>query len=100
VKLALRVLGVLAVLVAALAAALYLTIRPPAPLPLPERGATLDDVTLVVPGGRRSEHRRLVVAGGTIESVGAAAGSGGAPFAGMYVLPGLADLHVHFRRRR
>jgi imidazolonepropionase-like amidohydrolase len=95
-RLALRLLAGLVVLGVALAAALYFAIRPPAPLPLPEQGATLDDVTLVVPGGRRSAHRRLVVAGGTIESVGPAAARGRGPFAGTYVLPGLADLHVHF----
>ena len=94
-KLALRGLVALAVLVAALGAALYLVIRPPAPLPLPERGATLDGVTLVEPGLGRHENRRLVVGGSAIERIEAAGASGG-PYAGMYVLPGLTDLHVHF----
>jgi Amidohydrolase family len=85
-KLLLRVLAALVVLAAGLAAAIYFVLQPPAPLPLPPQGATLNDVTLVVPGGRRSAHRRLVVAGGAIESV-APAGPGGGEFAGAYVLP-------------
>jgi hypothetical protein len=38
-RLALRVLAGLVVLGVALAAAIYFAIRPPPPLPLPERGA-------------------------------------------------------------
>jgi len=78
----------------ALAAGLYASVAPPAPLELPPQGAVLDDVTLIRPGEGREAHRRVVVSGGAIERI-EAAGEGG-PFAGMYVLPGLNDLHAHF----
>jgi imidazolonepropionase-like amidohydrolase len=94
-RILLRALAVVIVLAAAAAGLLYLALQPPAPLPLPERGATLDDVTVIEPGLARREGQRVVVAGSAIESVGPRAAAGG-PFAGMYVLPGLTDLHVHF----
>jgi hypothetical protein len=56
----------------------------------------LHDVTLIEPGLSRIDHRRLVVTGNTIEAIQPALPGGDNPFAGMYVLPGLADLHVHF----
>jgi imidazolonepropionase-like amidohydrolase len=86
---------------AALGAGIYAIVAPPAPLAPPAQGVVLDDVTLIRPGQGRETHRRLVVTGGSIERIEAAApgaagaGSGG-PFAGTYVLPGLNDLHVHF----
>jgi len=79
---------------AALGAGLYAIVAPPAPLALPAQGVVLDDVTVVRPGAGRELHRRVVVTGGAIERIEDAAGGG--PFAGMYVLPGLNDLHVHF----
>lgn len=96
-KLLLRiVLGLVAALVAA-GVALFVILRPPAPLALPERGATLADVTLIEPGHARAEHRRLVVGNdATIAAVEAASPGASDAYAGMYVLPGLADLHVHF----
>lgn len=76
-------------------AALYWLVQPPAPLALPERGVTLHDVTLIEPGSSRLEHRSLRVEGAEIAAVEAAQ-PGGDPFRGMYVLPGLTDMHVHF----
>ncbi len=85
-----------AIALAALGAGLAFVLLPPAPLALPPQGVTLDDVTLIRPGEGREAHRRLVVTGGAIERVEAAAPGAGGPFAGLYVLPGLNDLHVHF----
>ena len=94
-RLALRALAGLAVLAVALAAALYFAIRPPAPLPSRSGGRRWTTSPSSFPAGRRAEHRRLVVAGEhDRERSGPRATAG--PFAGMYVLPGLADLHVHF----
>lgn len=81
---------------AALGAGLHAIVAPPAPLALPAQGVVLDDVTLIRPGEGREAHRRVVVAGGAIERVEEAPAGAGGPFAGMYVLPGLNDLHVHF----
>jgi hypothetical protein len=67
---------VVAVLVA-LGGAIYMILRPPAPLELPERDATLNNVTLIQPGHDRWEHRRVVVKGNTIEAIGDA-------YAGVY----------------
>jgi imidazolonepropionase-like amidohydrolase len=81
---------------AALGAGLYAIVAPPAPLALPPQGVVLDDVTLIRPGEGREAHRRVVVTGGAIERVEEATPGSGGRFAGMYVLPGLNDLHVHF----
>jgi imidazolonepropionase-like amidohydrolase len=91
-----RMLVIVALAAAALGAGLYAIVRPPAPLALPEQGVVLDGVTLLRPGEGRAERQRLVVRGGSIEAIEAAAEGPGGPFAGMYVMPGLADLHVHF----
>ncbi|MBS1107014.1 MAG: hypothetical protein H6Q91_2516 [Deltaproteobacteria bacterium] len=87
---------VLVVLLVAFGVVVYRVLQAPAPLALPERGAVLHDVTLIEPGRSRIDHRRLVVAGNTIEAIQPALPGGDNPFSGMYVLPGLADLHVHF----
>jgi len=86
-------LGIVALAIL-LVGGLYLLVASPAPLALPPQGATLDGVTVIEPGRSRAENRRVVVAGGAIESVGAARGDAG-PWAGMFVTPGLVDMHVH-----
>ena len=86
----------LIVLLVACGVVAYRTLQPPAPLALPERGAVLHDVTVIEPGRDRIDHRRLVVTGDKITAIQPALPGGDNPFAGMYVLPGLADLHVHF----
>lgn len=91
-----RLVVFLALAAAALGAGLYAIVRPPAPLPLPEQDVVLDGVTLLRPGEGRAERQRLVVRGGSIDAIEPAADGANGPFAGMYVLPGLADLHVHF----
>ena len=70
------------------------SLRPPAPLPVPPRGALLEDVAVVNPGGERLAHRTVRVDGAAIASIEAA--SGGGAYAGRTVLPGLVDMHVHF----
>jgi imidazolonepropionase-like amidohydrolase len=56
----------------------------------------LDGVTLVEPGLSRREGMRLVVDGERIARVEASGGDSDGAFAGMFVLPGLSDLHAHF----
>ncbi len=95
-KLALRVALGLSVLLGVLGGAFYAILLPPAPLALPERGVTLNDVTLIEPGRGRAAHQRVVVRGSTIEATLPATPGGADPYASGYVLPGLSDLHVHF----
>ena len=75
---------------------LWWVVRPPAPLPVPDRGAVLEGVTLVEPGASRRSGMRLVVEGEAIASIESAGGSAGGGFSGAFVLPGLTDVHVHF----
>jgi imidazolonepropionase-like amidohydrolase len=81
-------------LLAAAAAALLFALAPPRPLRVPERGAVLADVTLVQPGEWRQPARRVAVEGGAIREIGPA--SGRDEYSGLYALPGLIDMHVHF----
>lgn len=92
----LRLLLGLVVALVAFGVVAYRTLQPPAPLALPEQGVVLHDVTVIEPGVQRIDHRRLVVTGDKITALQPALPGGDTPFAGMYVMPGLADLHVHF----
>jgi imidazolonepropionase-like amidohydrolase len=92
-------LGALAIALAGAALLLYAVLRPPPPLAAPRQGVTLSDVTLIEPGVARSEHRSLRVSGDRIESIGDAQPDAADPFRGLYVLPGLNDVHVHFPPR-
>ncbi len=87
---------VLVVLLIGFGVVAYRTLQQPAPLALPQRGAVLHDVTVIEPGRERIDHRRLVVTGDKITAIQPALPGGDNPFSGMYVLPGLADLHAHF----
>jgi hypothetical protein len=74
----------------------YWATRAPAPLPAPSRGFTLERVTLVEPGGTRTEAARLVVdERGRIAGIEPSSADGIVPFADAFVLPGLTDMHVH-----
>ncbi len=73
---------------------LYSAMRPPAALPVPERGLLLSGVTLVEPGVARTPGRFLRIEGSAIAEIGEGGGPG--PFAGSFVLPGLVDMHGHF----
>ena len=73
----------------------FWSLRPPAPLASPPRGAVLDDVRVVNPatGGSTPDLR---VEGGAIAAIEAASRTGTPSLAGHTVLPGLIDMHVHF----
>jgi imidazolonepropionase-like amidohydrolase len=90
-----RVLQVALALALALAGLALFSLWPPGPLAMPAQGAILDGVTVVRPGEGRESARRVVVEGGRIARIDASSGAG-SPYAGHFVLPGLADLHVHF----
>jgi cytosine/adenosine deaminase-related metal-dependent hydrolase len=92
----LRVLLAIAGSLAVFAITVWVVLRPPAPLALPEPGVSLEGVTLVEPGATRRASMRLVVEGSRIARVEPAAAEPAGPFAGMFVLPGLVDMHVHF----
>jgi imidazolonepropionase-like amidohydrolase len=95
-RIVLRVLGGLVALAGLAALAVWWIVWPPAALPLPERGAVLEGVTVIEPGASRRAGMRVVIEGERIASVEAANGAEPGPFAGMFVLPGLTDVHVHY----
>src|SRR5262245_66334508 len=86
--------GALALLGALLVGVLALSSRAPA-MAVPARGVTLDDVTIVNPGGGRLEHRTIAVVGGTIDTIEPASPAGspgaGTEYRGAYVLPELGS---------
>lgn len=94
-RIVLRSLALLFVVLLIALVVAYFAVQLPAPLAMPEQGVTLRGVTVVNPGRDRSPDRTLVVTAGRIASIDAADGGGG-PYTGAYVLPGLADAHVHF----
>ena len=74
------------------------SLAPPAPLRPVATDFTLQDVTVINPGAGRSEHQALTVRNGKVEIVSGIAAAGGpdmSRYRGMYVLPGLADMHGH-----
>jgi imidazolonepropionase-like amidohydrolase len=91
----LKVLLVVVVVILAGGVGIALLLRPPAPLEVPEPGATLSGVTVVTPGIHRRQGQRVVVQGSSIEAITDDPAPGG-PYSGSYVLPGLIDMHVHF----
>ncbi len=91
----LRVLLALIALLVLAAAVVFLSLRPPAPLPVPAQGATLAGVQLVEPGLSRRPNQTLRIAGSRIASIGPASADPGGDYAGMTVLPGLVDMHAH-----
>jgi imidazolonepropionase-like amidohydrolase len=91
----LRILGaVLAVLIVA-AAAIYWLLTPPAPLPVPERGGRFDHVTVIQPGENRLANQTLTVADARITTIAPSHSPQRGPYAGMFVLPGLVNMHAH-----
>lgn len=74
----------------------YAIVWPPPPLAPAPTGAVLDGVTLIEPGTSRRESMRLAVEGERIAAIEPAGMPSSGPYAGMYVLPGLTDMHVHF----
>ena len=90
----LRLLGLLVALLVGLALFVVATLSFPRTLEVPERGGVLRDVTVVNPGLGRLEHQDVVVEGGTIVSIEPASEPG--MHGERFLLPGLADAHVHF----
>jgi len=92
----------IAVLAAALAL-MWLALQPPH-LPVPEqRDWTFENVTLVEPGRAarpaftlRIADRRIAELIATPSTEGSGWGDAAADLAGLYVTPGLSDLHVHY----
>jgi len=62
---------------------------------IPERGAVLENVTVVEPGRETLEHRTVRVEGGRIAAIDPAKSDSVGPYAGRFLLPGLVDMHVH-----
>ncbi len=95
-RIVVRLVVALVVLAGAAALAIYVIVWPPPPLELPDPGAVLEGVTLVEPGATRRPAMRLVVEGTRIVRVEPASAAPAGPFVGMFVLPGLTDMHAHF----
>lgn len=94
------VLGALLVVGAALVLALRAVLRPPA-VRVPERaGLVLDGVTVIQPGLARESERRVTIVGDRIEAIEPAAPDAPSPHRGMFVLPGLVDMHTHYPSAR
>lgn len=91
----LRGLGALFLVLVAGGAFVVCTLDLPSPMPMPPQGVILRGVTVVNPGQGHLEAHDMVIAGGDITSVEPTNGERDA-FTGAFVLPGLADAHVHF----
>jgi imidazolonepropionase-like amidohydrolase len=89
-----RILLAIVVVVAVAAAGLYWMLQPPAPLPVPGPGAAIDHVTVIQPGESRRTDQTITVANSAIGAIAASDGARG-PYADMYVLPGLINMHAH-----
>ena len=89
------VLAVVALGVVAIALVLWVFRVPPLAVPA-QAELGLADVTVVNPGGNRAPHRSVRLAGGRIVAIDADAPAGAdGRYAGIFVLPGLIDMHVH-----
>jgi cytosine/adenosine deaminase-related metal-dependent hydrolase len=80
--------------------ALWWALQPPPLVVAPQSELVLDDVTVVNPGVDWRPHQRVVIRDGRIvEIIGsptkASSPERSNPFGGMFVLPGLIDMHVH-----
>ncbi|WP_252178092.1 amidohydrolase family protein [Endozoicomonas sp. 4G] len=84
------------VLLLALAAVAAIQIQLPAALPSPEPGLKLSNVELVIPGEPATAPVSLEVKGATIARVKKAEADENDPYAGMFVMPGLIDMHAHW----
>lgn len=70
-------------------------VQPPAPHPAPgQDGSTFYDVTVIQPGEWRLTNQTLRVARGQIASIAPSSAQPG-PYAGMFLLPGFVNMHVH-----
>jgi imidazolonepropionase-like amidohydrolase len=83
----------------ALVIALVVILRPPT-TSVPARGVRLSHVTIVNPGSGRRSEQTITVDGDQVRSIkdsspGDDADGPATRWAGMYVLPGLIDMHVH-----
>lgn len=90
----LRIVGIIIAVLIAAGLALAWMLQVPAPLPAPERGGTFDHVTVIQPAESRRENQTLSVNRDAIGTINPSTGERG-PYAGMYVLPGLINMHAH-----
>lgn len=89
-----RLLGALLVVVMAMGAWLYWMMQPPTPEKAPARGGTFSNVTLIQPGESRRPGQTISFDGDRIGAIDATSGAKG-PYDGMFVLPGLINMHAH-----
>ena len=68
---------------------------PPAPVKPVADAFTIEDVTIINPGGAHEVHQTLRVRDGHVVAPGARSGPDLRRYRGMYVLPGLVDMHGH-----
>ncbi len=98
---ALVVAGIIAALIVALAILFFTSISAHSGVAVPARGALVENVTIVNPGGVRVAGRTIECAGDRIarispSSPNGTSGTGSKTIRGGYALPGLTDMHVHY----
>lgn len=91
----LRAIGLIVILLLIAAPIVYWTLQPPAPLPAPERGGAFHNVTIIQPGESRLLGQSLTIAGAGIGTIAPTEGGKPGSYAGMFVLPGLINMHGH-----
>src|SRR3954470_6616458 len=97
-QLVLATLGALACVLALGIALVWLALQPPAPLRPTAEDFVLRDVTIVRPAFGRDEHQSISVHDGRIRLGDSGSGAEDPEtriYRGMYVLPGLVDMHAH-----
>lgn len=87
--------GVAALVLVVVAAGVYWLLQPPAPEHVPERGGTFDHVTIIQPGENRLARQTLTISNERIGTIAPSDDTHTGRYAGMYVLPGLVDMHAH-----
>jgi hypothetical protein len=90
-----RILGAIVVVLIVAGLGVYWMLQPPAPLDVPERGGALDNVTIIQPGESRRSAHSISIAGAAIGEIAPSNGDVKSPYVGMFVLPGLINMHAH-----
>ena len=95
-----RIVTLAAALIIVAGGLVYWSFVPPSALQAAASNFILPDVTVITPRIERMNGQDVAVAGGRIERIGPASSSDPSKaleeFRGMYVLPGLFDMHMHF----
>lgn len=86
-----KLIASIALFLLVVAISVHLLLKPPPPIAVPDRGASIKGAMLVVPGGGRSGPFDVEVVGSKITRIAPAADGA----VKSYLLPGLSDAHMH-----